>query len=94
MKMKFLLTAILMMFATQVFAESAAEASNRVLAERQNICSKTSGSECYRAIQASDAAVKRLLKEAFVDGPEARRQHEQEVIQDEQLRQRVRQRGY
>lgn len=92
--MKFWLAAILTMFATQAFAESAAEASMRTLAERQSTCSKTSGAACYRAIQAGDAAQKRLLKEAFVDGPEARHQHEQEVIQDEQLRQRVRQRGY
>ena len=89
-----ILGVILMMFATQAFAESAADESNRTLAEQQRACSSSSGSGCYQAMQANEPASKRLMKEAFVYQPEARRQHEKEVIQDEQLRQRVRQRGY
>lgn len=92
--MKKLLAMLLMMFATQAFAESAAEASNRTLAEQQRACSSSSGSGCYQAMKANDAASKQLMKEAFVYRPEADRQHQQEVVRDEQLRQRVRQRGY
>lgn len=92
--MKKLLSVILMLTATHALAESAAEASNRTRAEMNSACSRTSGSDCYQAMQANDAASKRLLKEVFIYQPERNRQHQQEVIQDEQLRQQVRQRGY
>jgi hypothetical protein len=45
-------------------------------------------------MQANDAASKRLVKEVIIYQPERNRQRQQEVIQDEQLRQQVRQRGY
>ncbi len=92
--MKKLLSVILMLTATHAFAESAAEATNRTLADVKSACARTSGSDCYQAMQANDAASKRLLQDIFVNQPERNRQHQQEVIQDEQLRQQVRQRGY
>jgi hypothetical protein len=91
--MKKLLAATLMIIATNAFAESAADESIRTLAAKQSACAN-GGSGCYQAMQANDAATKRLLKDAFVTQPEARRSHEQEVVRDEQVRQRVRQRGY
>jgi ribulose bisphosphate carboxylase small subunit len=83
-----------MLTATHAFAESAAEASNRTLADMKSACAGTTGSNCYQAMQANDAASKRLVKEVIIYQPERNRQRQQEVIQDEQLRQQVRQRGY
>lgn len=92
--MKKILSALFMLLSANAFAGSAADESNRALAEMKSACANNSGSGCYQAMQANDAASKRLLVDAFVTQPQARQQHEQEVIRDEQLRQRVRQRGY
>lgn len=95
--MKKLLAAVLMMFVTQVFAESAANEYMGKLADRKSACANERGSgisdSCYQAVQSEDAAAKRMNREISVTQEENYR-HQQEVIRDEQLRQQARRRGY
>lgn len=77
-------------------AESATEASNRTVTEVQRACSGTGDAgagECYKAMVDNKAAAKRLYNDIDKQ-QEARSQHQREVMQDEQLRQQVRQQGY
>lgn len=90
--MKKILLVALIFFAMPVFANPATDAiaANKAFVACAN---KGGGGNCNAEYKEYDRANKEFNQD-LVRSQEAKRQHEQEVIQDEQLRQQVRQRGY